>query len=68
MSLSASFTNLPANGEVPDDGPLQVHLLHEGQSVLTACRKVFVAEGRRNVDYAGALIQRNEVPNYDRMA
>ena len=57
---------LAGEREVPDDGPLQIHLLHKGQSVLTARRQVFVTEGRRDVDYARALVQRNKVPYYDR--
>ena len=57
---------LSGEGERAGDVALQVHLLHEGQSVAPARRKVFVAEGRRDMDDARPFVQRHKIPFDDR--
>ena len=52
---------LPSEGVVPGDDALQVHGLHEVQSLLAAQSQVLVTEGWRNMDDARAVFHRDEV-------
>ena len=58
---------LAGEGELADDGPLQVHVLDEEQVVVAAGLEVVIAEGGSDVDDSRTFVERDEVGSDDRV-